>query len=121
MSCRPANYRGGDDIHITPAAGNGMVVVGSIDEGLLALNSRTGANLWTADYEGEVWGAPVLANGLVYHATEGSLPDYNAATGTKLYALDLSGSMANMASPSVANGRVYTATGDGTVVVLRLP
>lgn len=111
---------GGDDIHVTPAAGKGMVVVGSIDEGMVALNSQTGANLWTADYEGEVWGAPVIANGLVYDATEGSLIVYNAATGAKLYTLDMSNSMANMSSPSVLNGRVYAATGDGTIIVLRL-
>ena len=46
----------GDDVHVTPAAGKGMVVIGSIDEGLLALNSQTGELLWTTPYEGEVWG-----------------------------------------------------------------
>jgi len=56
----------GDDVHVTPAAGKGLVVIGSIDEGLRALDSRTGALRWTAPYEGEVWGAPVLANGVVY-------------------------------------------------------
>ncbi len=113
----------GDDIHVTPAAGNGMVVVGSIDEGLRAFNSRTGATLWIAPSEGEVWGAPVLANGVVYAGTDVSLVVHNAATGAPLFTFDMSGTtgMAAMASPAVVNGRVYSATGDGTIVVLGLP
>jgi outer membrane protein assembly factor BamB len=111
----------GDDVHVTPAAGNGMVVIGGIDSGLRALNSKTGATLWAAPYEGEVWGAPVLANGVVYDGTEASLVAYDAATGASLYKLETNSSFANMSSPSVVNGRVYTATGDGTIVVLGLP
>ncbi len=113
----------GDDIHVTPAAGNGTVVIGSIDEGLRAFNSRTGATLWTAPPEGEVWGAPVLANGVVYAGTDVSLVVHDAATGASLYTFDMTGTMtmAGMASPAVVNGRVYTATGDGTIVVLGLP
>ncbi|MGZ6315276.1 MAG: outer membrane protein assembly factor BamB family protein [Candidatus Limnocylindrales bacterium] len=113
----------GDDVHVTPAAGNGMVVIGTIDDGLLAFNSLTGALLWTAPYEGEVWGAPVLANGVVYAGTDENLVAHDAATGASLYTFDMSGTsgMAAMASPAVVNGRVYAATGDGTIVVLGLP
>lgn len=111
----------GDDVHVTPAAGNGMVVIGSIDEGLRALNSRTGATLWTAPYEGEVLGAPVLANGVVYVGTDTSLVIHSAATGASLFTLGTGTSMAAMASPSVVNGRLYTTTGDGTVIALALP
>jgi outer membrane protein assembly factor BamB len=116
------NYAG-DDVHVTPAAGQGKVLIGSIDEGLLALDSRTGALLWTTPYEGEVLGSPVLANGVVYAGTDENLVAHDAATGASLYTFDMSGTtgMAAMASPAVVNGRVYTATGDGTIVVLGLP
>jgi outer membrane protein assembly factor BamB len=111
----------GDDIHVTPAAGAGMVVIGSVDEGLRAMDSATGALRWTTSYEGEVWGDPVLANGVVYVGTDTGFVVHSAATGGLLSSVDWSGTMANMASPAVVNGRVYTATGDGMVVVLGLP
>lgn len=111
----------GDDVHVTPAAGNGMVVIGSIDEGIRALNSKTGALLWAADYEGEVWGDPVLANGVVYVGTDTSFVVYSAATGAPLYHLDVGTTYASMSSPAVVNGRVYTGTGDGRILALGLP
>ena len=111
----------GDDVHVTPAAGNGMVVVGSIDDGIHALNAKTGAALWAADYEGEVWGDPVLANGVVYVGTDTSLVIHSAANGASLLYLGVGTSYASMSSPAVVNGRVYTATGDGRIIVLGLP
>ncbi len=66
----------GDDVHVTPAAGQGRVFIGSIDEGLLALDSRIGEALWTTLYEGEVWGSPVLANGVVYAGTDAGQVGY---------------------------------------------
>jgi outer membrane protein assembly factor BamB len=111
----------GDDVHVTPAAGQGMVVIGSIDEGLRALDSRTGALLWAAPYEGEVWGDPILANGVVYAGTDTSLVAHNARTGAPLYTLQLGSSFASMSSPAVINGRVYTGSGRGAVLVLGLP
>jgi outer membrane protein assembly factor BamB len=111
----------GDDVHVTPAAGNGMVVIGSIDEGTKALNSKTGALLWTTDYEGEVWGDPVLANGVVYVGTDTSFEIHSAATGAHLYHLEVGTGFASMSSPAVVNGRVYTGTGDGHILVLGLP
>jgi outer membrane protein assembly factor BamB len=64
----------------------------------------------------------VLANGVVYAGTDVSLVAHDAATGASLYTFDMSGTagMAAMASPAVVNGRVYAATGDGTIVVLGL-
>ena len=111
----------GDDVHVTPAAGQGMVFIGSIDEGVRALNSQTGALLWSAEYRGEVWGAPMLANGVVYVGTDQELLAYNAATGALIYSSQISTNMASMSSPAVVNGRIYTGSGDGAVLVLALP
>lgn len=114
------NYAG-DDVHVTPAAGQGKVFIGSIDEGLLALDSRTGALLWTTPYEGEVWGSPVLANGVLYAGTDEVLVAHDAATGAPLWSTQISTGMANMSSPAVVDGRVYTGSGEGTVEVFALP
>jgi len=110
----------GDDVHVTPAAGKGLVVIGSIDEGLRALDSRTGALRWTAPYEGEVWGAPVLANGVVYVGTDQRLVAHSAATGALLFSTVISAEAADMSSPAVVNGRVYTGSGEGVIRVLGL-
>jgi outer membrane protein assembly factor BamB len=111
----------GDDVHVTPAAGQGMVFIGSIDEGVRALNSKTGALLWSAEYIGEVWGAPMLANGVVYVGTDQQLVAYNAVTGALLYQSDTTTTLASWASPAVVNGRVYMGSGDNRVMVLGLP
>jgi outer membrane protein assembly factor BamB len=111
----------GDDVHVTPAAGQGKVFIGSIDDGLLALDSRTGALLWTTPYEGEVWGSPVLANGVLYAGTDAGLVAHDAATGAPLWSTQIATDMANMSSPAVVNGRVYTGSGEGTVMVFALP
>jgi outer membrane protein assembly factor BamB len=106
---------------VTPAAEQGMVFIGSIDEGVRALNSQTGALLWSAEYRGEVWGAPMLANGVVYVGTDQELLAYNAATGALIYSSQISTNMASMSSPAVVNGRIYMGSGDNAVLVLALP
>jgi outer membrane protein assembly factor BamB len=111
----------GDDVHVTPAAGQGIVVIGSIDEGVNALDSKTGALLWTAPYQGEVWGAPMLANGVVYVGTDQQLAAYDAASGALVYLSQISTTNASMSSPAVVNGRVYMGSGDNEVLVLGLP
>jgi outer membrane protein assembly factor BamB len=110
----------GDDIHVTPAAGANMVVIGSIDEGLLARDWYTGALLWTTPYEGEVWGSPVIANGVVYAGTDSGIVAHNAATGVPLWADPFGINMANMSSPAIVDGRIYTGSGEGTVMVFGL-
>jgi outer membrane protein assembly factor BamB len=110
----------GDDVHVTPAAGQGRVFIGSIDDGVEALDSKTGALLWAAPYQGEVWGAPMLANGVVYFGTDEQLVAYDAATGNLLYLSQISTSIASMASPAVVDGRVYMGSGDDEMLVLGL-
>jgi eukaryotic-like serine/threonine-protein kinase len=109
----------GDDIHVTPAAGAGIVIVGSIDEGMAAFDARTGAVRWTAPYQGEVWGSPVLANGVVYVGTDQQLVAYAAANGSLLYAGQMDG--ADWSSPAVVSGRIYMGSGQGVVRVFGLP
>jgi outer membrane protein assembly factor BamB len=96
------------------------VFIGSIDDGVEALDSKTGALLWAAPYQGEVWGAPMLANGVVYFGTDEQLVAYDAATGNLLYLSQISTSIASMASPAVVDGRVYMGSGDDEMLVLGL-
>jgi outer membrane protein assembly factor BamB len=96
------------------------VFIGSIDEGVRALDSKTGALLWTAEYQGEVWGAPMLANGVVYVGTDEQLVAYDAATGALDYLSQISSNYASMSSPAIVNGRIYMGSGDNEVLVLGL-
>jgi outer membrane protein assembly factor BamB len=105
----------GDDVHVTPAAGAGMVVIGSIDEGILARDAGTGALRWWAPYQGEVWGAPMLANGVVYTGTDQQLVVHSAANGDSLFETDKEAGI-SWSSPAVVNGRVYMGSGDGVWV-----
>ena len=110
----------GDDVHITPAAGAGMVVIGSIDEGLRALDSRTGALRWTGPYEGEVLGGPAIANGVVYVGSDSQLVARGAGTGALLYSTFDSLGYTFMSAPAIVDGRVYVGSGDGVIRVLGL-
>jgi outer membrane protein assembly factor BamB len=103
----------GDDVHITPAAGAGIVVIGSVDEGIRALNYKTGTELWAFPYEGEVWGAPVIANGVVYAGTDQQLVIHSAADGAALFSTVIAENSASWSSPSVVDGRVYMGSPDG--------
>jgi outer membrane protein assembly factor BamB len=106
----------GDDVHVTPAAGAGMVVIGSIDEGIIARDYRTGALRWWAPYQGEVWGSPMLANGVVYTGTDQQLVVHSAATGAALFETNIEDDI-SWSSPAVVNGRVYMGSGDGVWVL----
>jgi len=104
----------------TPAVANGVVYIGSegtnvpdpsfvpIPGNLYALNASTGAKLWS--YEtGNIGGAPAVANGIVYAASDNALYALNASTGAKLWSFALEN---GADSPAVANGVVYIGSGE---------
>jgi len=110
----------------TPAVANGVVYIGSegtnvpdpsfvpIPGNLYALNASTGAKLWS--YEtGNIGGAPAVANGIVYAASDNALYALNASTGAKLWSFALEN---GADSPAVANGVVYIGAYDGNVYAL---
>ncbi len=110
----------GGDVHVTPAVGPDGAFIGEIDNFFHAFDLTTGAAKWSSPIEVENWGAPVLANHLVYIGTDLELEVMTAATGQLLYSSPTGSNMASFASPAVVDGRVYLGTGDGRIVVLGL-
>ena len=113
-------YDGGD-VHITPAAGAGRVFVGEIDDFVRAFDAKTGKLLWQSPISVECFGAPVLANGVLYLGTDMEVEAFNAATGQQLFASGLGTTYASTSSMAVLDGRVYSGSGSGTVHVFGLP
>ena len=61
-----------------------------------------------------------MANGVVYAGTDAGLVAYSAATGAPLFSTQVSQGFANMSSPAVVDGRVYSGSGQGTIMVFGL-
>jgi outer membrane protein assembly factor BamB len=116
----------------TPVYANGLVVVGTNDGRLLAVNAATGAITWsiqvTTGTFAAIQSSPVAAGGFIYlGATDGYCYAFTAATGSLAWKSQLinlatynqfiTSYFAAMGAPLVANGRVYVQAGvnnDGT-------
>ncbi len=98
-------------VYASPTVANGIVYIACTYQvgscpGLYALNASTGAKIWnfaagsTFDF-----GAPAVANGVVYAAAGGTLYALNASTGAEEWSFPTSNSTAT--SPAVVGGVVY--------------
>jgi eukaryotic-like serine/threonine-protein kinase len=109
-----------------PSVANGIVYVGSVDHFLYAFDATTGEVRWMAPTTGEVRSPPTVSDGKVYVASEAGPSETGPFyTSTQyLYAFDaMSGQVSwsspigrgSTASPTVAEGMVFIAAGDGRV------
>jgi outer membrane protein assembly factor BamB len=100
----------GGAVGSSPAVGNGMVYFGSEDHKFYALNSTTGALVWTYTTGGVVASSPAIANGIVYFTSyDGNLYALNALTGAQIWTYSLTSGTTS--SPAFANGVVYVGSG----------
>lgn len=115
-----------DDVVITGGVGygNGMVLVGTEDSQVIALNADTGEVLWEATVSSEVLAAPAT-NGrvVVAQSVDGKLTGLNAQNGAQLWlyentvpALSLRGN----SSPLIVENFVLAAFANGSVVSVAL-
>ena len=112
----------GDDVHVTPTVGRGVVYVGAINGTMHAIDARSGAVRWVAEVPGEVWSSPALANHVLYVGTESALLALDARNGHEYWRTSVADlGYANMSSPAVTRGRVYIGSGGGTIQVFGLP
>jgi outer membrane protein assembly factor BamB len=105
----------GDDVHTTPAIGNGLVYIGAIDTGFRALDARTGSERWAIESLPEIWSQAAVANGVVYVSTESTFFAANARTGAQLFSTVIGSGFANMSPPVVWSGQLYVGSGEGIV------
>jgi outer membrane protein assembly factor BamB len=106
------------------AAGNLAIVTGgwpSAARPVMAVRVADGAVVWKHDRGSPYTTTPLVYDGLVYVLTDnGILSAYDVATGARAYQTRLSvraGSFS--ASPVAAAGRIYFASEDGQVIVVR--
>jgi outer membrane protein assembly factor BamB len=75
---------------------------------------------WKTDRGAPYTGTPILYDGLLYALTDnGILSAYEPATGERLYQQRVAGGTGFSASPVAANGRLYLASEDGDVHVVK--
>lgn len=114
-----AFYAGG------PAASDGLVVVGTLDGHVYALDAKSGSTRWQATLSSEVIVAPAIVGDIVVVRTnDGRLYGLDAATGKRKWAYDQSTvpllSLRGNGPMLVANGVVFFGSDDGHIVALRL-
>ena len=93
---------------------------GSGDLSLAEGASSNGAIAWSNDREGTYIPTPILYRGQLYTCNNnGIVTAYDAATGARVYRARVGGGGAFSASPVAADGRLYFASEDGDVFVVR--
>lgn len=97
----------------TPAVAHGIVVVGTEQGEVVAMDARTGRERWrfVTGATGPV-APPAIAEGLVVtHASDGDLYAIDLVSGQERWRTDLGeGSRPGIASAAIAEGRAYVAT-----------
>lgn len=95
------------DCPADPVVVDGLVVCGSYDRQLRALDVETGELEWSVEMDGLAYATPAVADGVVYAgAPEGSFYSFSAATGERRWRQGFSaGSVVR--APAAADGRVY--------------
>ena len=105
-------YNTTGEVDSSPAVVNGRLIVGESTGKVIALNSTTGAHLWTYETESgqnSIWSSPAIDSGNVYIGTrKNSLLCLDESSGALKWSFPAGGEVD--ASPAVKDGRVYFAT-----------
>jgi outer membrane protein assembly factor BamB len=105
-----------------PGAGDGLVVVGSLEGDVIALDAATGTEKWRGKVANEVIAAPVIGQGLVFvRSNDGRVSAFDATSGERRWfwnhempSLTVRGND----SPTLAPGVAFVGNDDGTVTAL---
>lgn len=101
----------------SPAVTDRLVIAGSRDKYLYALDRATGNEVWKFQTKGRVDGSPVVAGNRVYVGSlDGNLYVLDLAKGTELQQFKLGTGVAG--SPAVARGRLIIGSNEGAVYCL---
>jgi hypothetical protein len=108
------NPRRNQSIRSSAAVADDLVVFGSRDKRLHALDPKTGREIWSFATRGRIDSSPVIAGDHVLIAsTDGRLYVLDRKTGTATWQFDAGGSF--IAAPAVAAGRLVIGNTDGTL------
>jgi len=108
-----------------PSVNGDLLVVGSLEGSVRALDAGTGAERWHMQVSSEVIAPPAIADGVVVVRTnDGRLYGLDAADGSRKWVYDRATvpvlSLRGNAAPRIADGVVYAGEDNGKVVALHL-
>jgi outer membrane protein assembly factor BamB len=108
-----------------PGVSGDLLVIGSLQGTVQALDANTGADRWQARMSSEVITAPAIADGIVVvRSNDGRLAGLNASDGTRKWTFDRATvpllSLRGNSAPRIVNGIVYAGEDNGKMVALRL-
>ena len=121
----PWGHESGDHFLSSPAYVDGVIVVGSGDGGIYAVDAATGKRRWRAQTEGRVRASPAVANGRVYAGSyDGRVYCFDLTSGVLRWRYETEGVTLKsgsygfdrrsiQSSPAVDNGVVYVGARDG--------
>ncbi|HEV7776529.1 MAG TPA: outer membrane protein assembly factor BamB [Luteibacter sp.] len=117
---RPDSYFSGG-----PAVAGDLLVVGTLDGHLFAMNAKDGSKRWEAELSSEVLASPTIVGDLVVARTgDGRLYGVDAATGERRWVYDQTTvpllSLRGNGPLLVANGVVFFGSDNGHLVALRM-
>ena len=102
----------------SPAVNDRLVLIGSRDKHLHAIDRKTGEAVWKFTTGGRVEGSPIVfTDGVVFGSTDGRLYAAGLEAGTELWQLDLGESL--VASPAFAGQQIVVGGDKGTVFAIR--
>ncbi|MEO5958177.1 MAG: PQQ-binding-like beta-propeller repeat protein [Opitutaceae bacterium] len=102
----------------SPAVNDRLVLIGSRDKHLHAIDRTTGEGKWKFATGGRVEGSPIVfIDGVIFGSTDGRLYAASLDGGAELWRLDLGESL--LASPAFGGGQIVVGGEKGTVFALR--
>ena len=110
-------YRG-EPFESSPLLHGNRLYVGSWDNGVHAINAKTGKRIWRFEADNEVNTSPAYWHRRIFIASDGgTLYSLNAKTGKLIWTGQPRAQEFFYATPTVAYGRVYIGSTDGTMYV----
>lgn len=102
----------------SPAVNDRLVLIGSRDKQLHAIDRQTGKNIWKFRTGGRVEGSPIVfTDGVVFGSSDGRLYAAGLEAGTELWQLDLGEAL--VASPAFGEHQIVISGEKGTVFAIR--
>jgi eukaryotic-like serine/threonine-protein kinase len=102
----------------SPAVNDRLVLIGSRDKHLHAIDRKTGEGVWKFGTGGRVEGSPVVfSDGVVFGSTDGRLYAASLEAGAELWRLELGESV--VASPAFGGNQIVVGGEKGTVFAIR--
>ena len=99
------------------AVSDDLVLIGSRDKRIHAINRKSGKGVWEFQTRGHVDSSPIVVGKHVVAASkDGRVYAINLREGTEYWAYDTGSPI--IASPAIANGILVIATSDGQVLAL---